>query len=403
MKGKVVNNADIGPVNLSKRFLHGPGPSDVHPGVLEALGTPMIGHLDPEFIQTMEEVKQLLRLVFQTENEFTLPISGTGSAGMEAAIFNIVEPGDSVLVCTNGYFGGRIREMANRCGGTVREITVPWGNVIDPADVEAALKETSAKVVCIVHAETSTGVLQPLEDISRIVHEHGALLLVDAVTSLGGLPISVDEHMIDVCYSGTQKCLSCPPGLAPITFSSEAIAAIEQRKQAVQSWYLDLTLLMGYWGQERAYHHTAPISMNLALHEALRLIVTEGLEACFARHQQNQQALIAGLEAMGLELLVDPEYRLPSLTTVRVPDGVDEAAVRAHLLNEHHIEIGGGLGELKGQVWRIGMMGYSSRRDAVERLLKALHDALSQQQHKSSPREAVSAMRQIYAAADNGA
>lgn len=390
---------DIGPLRISDRYLHGPGPSSVYPSVLEALGTPLLGHLDPEFLNVMEEVKVFLRYVFETENEFTLPISGTGSAGMEAALFNVIEPGDNVLICTNGYFGTRMAEMVRRCGGVLNEITVPWGTIIDPDDVAAALQETRAKVVGIVHAETSTGVLQPLDDISRIVHEQGALLLVDAVTSLGGVPVEVDKHQIDVCYSGTQKCLSCPPGLAPITFSPAAMDAVRQRKHVVQSWYLDLGLLMSYWGQERVYHHTAPISMNYALHEALYLIAQEGLEACYARHRQNQQALIAGLEAMGLAPLVAPEYRLPSLTTVRIPEGVDEAAVRSHLLHRHKIEIGSGLGELKGQVWRIGLMGYSSRREALERLLGAIEDALCQQAFPLKRGDALSAMSGVYAAA----
>ena len=369
----------ISPLAVGLRHLHGPGPSEVHPSVLAAMGTPMVGHLDPAFLQIMEEVKELLRFVFETDNEFTLPISGTGSAGMEAALFNIIEPEDSVLICVNGYFGIRIGEMVRRCGGIVHEVTVPWGHSIAPEDVETALRDKQAKVVCIVQAETSTGVLQPLDEISTIVHDHGALLLVDAVTSLGGVPVQVDKHQIDICYSGTQKCLSCPPGLAPVTFSPRAISAIERRKHPVQSWYLDVTLLMGYWGQERVYHHTAPITMNFALHEALRLIAEEGLEDCYARHQQNQQVLIAGLSELGLSPLVPPEYRLPSLTTVRVPAGIDEAKVRSDLLKHHHIEIGGGLGELKGEVWRIGLMGYSSRGEAVERLIDGLGDALKQQ------------------------
>ncbi len=389
---------DIRPLGISQRHLHGPGPSDVYTSVLEVMKQPLVGHLDPEFSRVMEEVGVLLQFVFETENKLTIPISGTGSAGMEAAIFNLIEPGDSVLVCTNGYFGSRMAEVVRRCGGVLQEIKSPWGRIVDVSQVEEAMKNNPAKVVCIVHAETSTGVLQPLAEISQVVHEHGSLLLVDAVTSLGGMSVGVDEQMIDVCYSGTQKCLSCPPGLAPITFSPRAREVVQGRKVPVQSWYLDTNLLMQYWGQARVYHHTAPISMIFALHESLRTIAQEGLAACFLRHRQNHVALVAGLEAMGLELLVAPQYRAPSLTTVVVPDGVDEARVRGNLLQEHHIEIGGGMGDLKGRVWRIGLMGHSSRRHSLKRLLNGLEKALIQENLPVTEGHALEAMDEIYQA-----
>ena len=385
-------------LKIGKRYLHGPGPSNVYPSVLKAISIPVVGHLDPEFLQVMEEVKVLLKNVFETSNDFTIPISGTGSAGMEAAFANIMEPDDHALVCTNGYFGSRMGEMIRRHGGSVREITAPWGEPIDPAAVEEELRTNQVKVVCIVHAETSTGVLQPLEEISRITHENGALLLVDAVTSLGGLPVIVDETEIDICYSGTQKCLSCPPGLAPITISPRALSVIKERQHPVRSWYLDLTLLMKYWGQERVYHHTAPISMNFALHEALRLIVEEGLDVCFNRHALNHSALVAGLEALGLSMLVEPLYQLPPLTTVLVPVGVDEASLRQYLLQNHQIEIGSGLGELKGRVWRIGLMGHSSSQESVRRLLRCIEGALLAQQYQFEDGEAEKAIDAIYAA-----
>ena len=387
---------DIRPLEISERHLHGPGPSDIYPSVLDVMKQPVIGHLDPEFLRVMEEVGVLLQYVFETENKLTIPISGTGSAGMEAAIFNLVEPGDSVLVCTNGYFGTRMAEMVRRCRGVLQEIKSPWGGIIDVSQIEEAIKHKPAKVVFIVHAETSTGALQPLGDISQVVHENGGLLLVDAVTSLGGMSVGVDEHRIDVCYSGTQKCLSCPPGLAPITFSPRALEVVQGRMNPVQSWYLDVNLLMGYWGQARVYHHTAPISMIYALHESLRTIAQEGLGACFNRHRRNHAALVAGLEAMDLALHVAPQYRAPSLTTVVIPDGVDEARVRGYLLQEHHIEIGGGLGDLKGRVWRMGLMGHSSRRNSVRRLLMSLEEALLQENLPITKGHALGAMDEIY-------
>jgi len=383
-------------LNPHVRILLGPGPSNVHPRVLKAMATPLVGHLDPDFLEVMNEVKGLLQFVFQTENNLTIPLSGTGSAGMEASLFNLIEEGDEVLVAINGYFGERMCQMIPRCGGRVRRIEAPWGSIFEPDQIEDALQERAAKIVAIVHAETSTGVLQPLEEISQIAHRYGALLLVDAVTSLGGVELKVDEWDIDACYSGTQKCLSCPPGLAPITFGPRAEEVLRSRRTPVRSWYLDLSLIQRYWGQERTYHHTAPISMNYALREALRLVYEEGLEARFARHKLNQRALVAGLEAMGLKLLVPQAYRLPSLTTVRIPEGVDEARVRSRLLREFNIEIAGGLGDLKGRIWRIGLMGHSSRREHVLLLLSALEYLLGDEGLSFPKGSALEAAAQVY-------
>ena len=364
-------------LNPSPRVLMGPGPSDVHPRVLRAMATPLLGHLDPEFLVLMNETRELLQYVFQTQNELTLPVPGTGSAGMEAAVCNLLEPGDTIVIGVNGYFGQRLSEMAARCGAQVVPVQIPWGHIVEPDDIAQALRGRQAKVVAVVHAETSTGVLQPLQPIADLAHAHGALFLVDTVTSLGGHPVKVDEWGIDVCYSGTQKCLSCPPGLAPITLNARAAEVLHQRRSKVQSWYLDLSLVERYWGQERFYHHTAPISMNYALREALRLIYEEGLEARWQRHRLNHQALLAGLQTMGLEPFVaDEAQRLWSLNAVRIPGGIEDAKVRAQLLQEFGIEIGGGLGELKGRIWRVGLMGYSSSRRNVLLFLGALEHVL---------------------------
>ncbi len=363
-------------LNPSPRLLLGPGPSMVHPRVLRALATPPIGHLDPEFITIMNEIQELLRFVFETANRLTLPISGTGSAGMEAALCNFIEPGDPVLICVNGYFGERMVDMAARYGAEVHRIDVPWGAIFTARQVEDALRAHPVKLVAIVHAETSTGALQPLEEIAEVTHRYGALLLVDAVTSLGGLPVEVDRIGIDICYSGSQKCLGCPPGLAPITVSPRAEEVLRTRKTRVANWYLDLTMVQKYWGNDRTYHHTAPINMNYALREGLRLIEEEGLQERFARHRRNAQMLWDGLAELGLTLHVPLDHRLPSLTTVRVPEGVDEAAVRRRLLDEYTIEIAGGLGALRGKIWRIGLMGHSSRPENVVALLGALERIL---------------------------
>lgn len=363
-------------LNLPPRLLLGPGPSSVHPRVLQALAYPPVGHLDPQFLALMNEVQELLRFVFQTENRLTIPVSGTGSAGMEAALCNFIEPGDSVLVGVNGYFGERMVDMAGRYGAEVRRLDRPWGEVFTPEEIEAALRAKPAKLVAIVHAETSTGALQPLDGLADVVHRQGGLLLVDCVTSLGGVPVQVDAQDIDIAYSGTQKCLGCPPGLAPITVGSRALEVLQGRKTKVANWYLDLTMVANYWGASRTYHHTAPINMNYALREALRMVHEEGLEARFARHRATAELLWAGLEEMDLALHVASAHRLPTLTTVRVPAGVDEAAVRKALLDNYNVEIGGGLGSLKGQVWRVGLMGYSSSRENVTLLLAALRTLL---------------------------
>ncbi len=363
-------------LDVPPRVLLGPGPSTADPRVLKAMATPLVGHLDPRFLELMDRTQDLLRYVFETDNPLTIPMSGTGTAAMETAVANIVEPGDPVLVCINGYFGGRIEEMARRYGGDVQTITRPWGEFFTPSEVKEALDSHPAKVVAIVHAETSTGVLQPLDEIARVVHDQGGLLLVDAVTSLGGLPVRVDETGIDICYSGSQKCLSCPPGMGPVTFGPRAVEALEKRSTPVTNWYLDLTLIRKYWGKDRAYHHTAPISTNYSFYEGLRIAAEEGLEDRWARHRRNGELLWEGLEEMGLTLHVPVEHRLPVLTTVRIPDGADDAKIRRQLLQDYNIEIGGGLGELKGKVWRIGLMGFSSRRENVVLLLSALERLL---------------------------
>jgi len=354
----------------------GPGPSNVDPRVLQAMALPTIGHLDPDFINIMESIKTMLRQVMLTENELTIPVSATGSAGMEAALCNLIEPGDRCIVCVNGVFGARMADVCERYGAEVVTVTAPWGQPIDPQDVGKALAGNQTKLAATVHAETSTGVLQPIEEISRLTHEAGALLVVDCVTSLGGHPVRVDEWGIDACYSGTQKCLSIPPGLAPISFSPAAVAAIENRKTKVANWYLDMTFIRNYWGQDRTYHHTAPVNALYGFHEGLRLILEEGLDARWARHKSNHEMLVAGLHNMGLALLPDPEYRLWSLNAVRTREGVDDTTVRKRLLDEYNIEIGGGLGDLKGKIWRIGLMGFSSTPKNVLLFLEALRSII---------------------------
>ncbi|WP_447977450.1 pyridoxal-phosphate-dependent aminotransferase family protein [Candidatus Nitrospira bockiana] len=345
----------------------------VHPRVLTAMGTPLIGHLDPEFLKIMDEIQQLLRSVFRTRNALTIPISGTGSAGMEAALVNVIEPGDRVIVGVNGVFGARMAAIVERCGGVAVRVDAPWGRIVEPARIEHALQAGPVKAVAMVHAETSTGVLQPLAEVGRLCRAHRALFIVDAVTSLGGTPVETDRWNIDVCYSGTQKCLSCPPGLAPVTVADRALAAMRGRKTPCQSWYLDFTLIAEYWvDAKRAYHHTAPISMLYALREALRLVDEEGLDARVARHRTNSDALMAGLSALGFQPFADAPHRLPTLHCVVPPAHIDEAAARRALLHEHGIEIGGGLGPLQGKVWRIGLMGESSTRANVWSLLSAL-------------------------------
>jgi len=360
----------------SQRVLMGPGPSNVHPRVLQAMGQSTIGHLDPQFLALMDETMELLRMVFRTRNPLTFPISATGSAGMEATFVNMLEPGDRVVVGVNGVFGERMCDVASRCGAEVRRVEAPWGRIVDPADIAAAIRESAPKLVAVVHAETSTGVLQPLEEIEQATHAAGALLLVDCVTSLGGVDLRIDDWKIDLAYSGTQKCLSCPPGLSPVTFGERALEVFDARKSKVQSWYLDISMIRRYWSGERVYHHTAPINAVYGLREALRLIAEEGLDTRIARHSRNAAALHAGLEAMGLPLFAQEGHRLPSLTTVRVPEGCDEAALRSALLNEFDLEIGGGLGPVKGQVWRLGLMGETSSPRNVLYFLSCLERLL---------------------------
>jgi alanine-glyoxylate transaminase/serine-glyoxylate transaminase/serine-pyruvate transaminase len=360
-------------LNPTPRFLMGPGPSDVNPRVLKALATPLIGHLDPQFIQIMDEVMEMTRQVFQTKNQFTSVMSATGSAGMETCFVNLLEPGDTAIVCAAGVFGNRMCDIVERCGARLIKVEAPWGKPIDPSQVREALNNCSPKLVAIVHAETSTGVLQPLQEISQMVHDAGALFVVDTVTSLAGTAVKVDEWGIDAVYSGTQKCISAPPGLSPVSFSPKSLDVMDARKNKVQSWYLDLSMIRKYWtGAKRAYHHTAPISMLYSIHEALRIVHEEGLEKRFERHQQNHEKLRDGLGSMGFEFLVAPEFRLPMLNAVIIPDGFDDAIIRNRLLNEYNIEIGAGLGDFAGKVWRIGLMGESSTINHVNMLLSAL-------------------------------
>jgi alanine-glyoxylate transaminase/serine-glyoxylate transaminase/serine-pyruvate transaminase len=365
-----------------KRVLMGPGPSDVDPRVLEAMSRPTIGHLDPAFLDVLNEIRELLQYTFQTGNEMTFAVSGTGSAGMETCVVNLIEPGDSMLVCINGVFGERMADVAQRCDADTSIIEIDWGKAFAPGQIADALKKKPAKVVGIVHAETSTGVCQPLEDISRIVHENGALFLVDTVTSLGGMNVDVDGWKIDACYSGTQKCLSCPPGLSPVTFNDTAVNVIENRKVKVRSWYLDVSMIRKYWGSERLYHHTAPVNMNYALLEALKIVKEEGLQQRWARHLANHKILKAGLSAVGIKYIPEPGYELPMLNAVSIPAGTDDVTLRKQLLNEFNIEIGGGLGVFKARAWRIGLMGTASTPGNVLLFLSALEKCLADQDIK---------------------
>lgn len=358
--------------NPPVRTLLGPGPSPVHPRVLEALSLPVVGHLDPKFLEIMDQSMAMLREVFQTRNRLALPMSGTGSAGMETCFVNLLEPGDAVLIGVNGVFGARMVDVAQRCGAEVETVEAEWGAALDAQQFRDALAKKQYKLAAVVHAETSTGVLQPLDDIAKVVRDSGALLLVDAVTSLGGAPVRVDELGIDACYSGTQKCLGCPPGLSPVTFSDRAVDVIRARKSKVRSWYLDLSMIEKYWGSERVYHHTAPISMNYALHEALRIVLEEGLEAAWRRHRATHDTFIREMRKLEIEPAVAESIRAPMINAIKIPEGVDDARVRARLYDEHNIEIGAGLGPLKGKIWRVGLMGHGSRPENVEILSKAL-------------------------------
>jgi alanine-glyoxylate transaminase/serine-glyoxylate transaminase/serine-pyruvate transaminase len=359
-------------INIPQRILLGPGPSDVPARVLEALARPTIGHLDPVFLQLMDDVRAKLKSVFRTQNEMTLALSGTGSAGMETVFVNLVEPGDKVLVCVNGVFGGRMVDVATRCGAQVEKIEAPWGQTFEQDTVIQAIERTKPRIVAIVNAETSTGAHQPIDRIGEAAHRHGALFLVDCVTSLGGAPLEIDGWGVDAAYSGTQKCLSCPPGLSPVTLSSRAVERLENRKAKVQSWYLDLSMVRQYWGQERAYHHTAPINMLYGLHEALTIVLEEGLENRWRRHREMHELLRAGLKEIGIDYVSQEGRHLPMLNAVKIPDGMDDATTRRRLLEEYGIEIGGGLGAFKGKAWRIGLMGYGSNRRNVTLLLAAL-------------------------------
>ncbi|MCS7120591.1 MAG: alanine--glyoxylate aminotransferase family protein [Candidatus Bathyarchaeota archaeon] len=369
-----------GELRPPSRLLLGAGPSNVDPCVLKALSLPIVDHLDPFFMRVMDETVELLRYCFRTRNYITFPISGTGSAGMESAICNTVQRGDDVVVCVNGFFGERMAEMVRRCGGNPILVEADWGEAVSKEAVESALSESDAKVVTIVHAETSTGVLQPIKEISKVAHEYGALLLVDAVTSLGGCELDVDGFGIDICYAASQKCLGCPPGLAPITANELVMERIRGRESKVQSWYLDLSTIEEYWVKNnRAYHHTAPILLVYALREALRLLYEEGLEVRWERHRRSWSLLVEGLEDLGLEFHADERYRCPVITSVKVPKGVSDENVRRTLREEFNITISGGLGKLKGKIWRIGLMGVNANEETVQILLRALREALKKE------------------------
>jgi alanine-glyoxylate transaminase/serine-glyoxylate transaminase/serine-pyruvate transaminase len=385
-----------GPLNPPSRVLLGPGPSDAHPRVLRAMATPLLGHLDPAFVEIMNGVQEMLRAAFQTKNPVTFPVSATGMAGMETCFVNLLEPGDRAVICVKGFFGQRMVEMAERAGAQVTVLERPWGEVFDFQQIRETLQKVRPKLLSIVQAETSTGAWQPLEGLGQLCHEFDALLLVDAVTALGCIPLNVDGWQIDAIYSCSQKGLSCPPGLSPVSFSPRAVEVFSNRKKKVQSWYFDVNLVEHYWDRERFYHHTGPISMIYALYEGLRLVLEEGLEARRARHRRNHEALKAGLKALGLSNLANEKHQLPQLNVVRTPTGCDDLTVRKRLLTEFGIEIGGGLGEFKGKAWRIGLMGHNSRPDVVLLFLGALEQCLTMQKVKVQPGAAVAAANRVY-------
>ena len=387
-----------GPLNPPSRLLLGPGPSDAHPRVLRAMATPLVGHLDPAFLDIMNDVQTMLRAAYQTNNPVTFPVSATGMAGMETCLVNLIEPGDRVIVCAAGFFGQRMVEIAGRAGAQVTVLERPWGEAFDLQLIRETLQRIRPKLLAIVHAETSTGAGQPLEGLGALCHEFDASLLVDAVTALGCIPLAVDGWQIDAIYSCSQKGLSCPPGLSPVSFSPRAVEAFSKRKTKVVSWYFDVNLVQHYWGSERFYHHTGPITMIYALHEGLRLVLEEGLEARWARHRRNHDALKAGLKALGLSYVANQNHQLPQLNVVRIPAGCDDLAVRKRLLGEFGIEIGGGLGEFKGKAWRIGLMGHNSRPDVVLVFLAALEQCLAGQGVKVQPGSAVAAANRVYLA-----
>lgn len=384
------------PLNPPRRLLLGPGPCDAHPSVLRAMATPLLGHLDPQFLEIMNGVQEMLHGVYQTKNPVTFPVSATGMAGMETCFVNLIEPGDRVVVCAAGFFGQRMVEMANRAGAQVTLLERPWGEVFDLQPIREVLQKVRPKLLAIVQAETSTGAWQPLEGLGALCHEFDALLLVDAVTSLGCVPVAVDDWQIDAIYSCSQKGLGCPPGLSPVSFSPRAVEVFSKRKTKVQSWYFDVNLVEHYWDSDRFYHHTGPISMVYALYEGLRLVLEEGLPARWTRHRRNHEALKAGLKALGLTYTANEKHQLPQLNAVRIPAGVDDLAVRKRLLSEFGIEIGGGLGEFKGKVWRVGLMGYNSRPDVVLLFLAALEQCLTSQGIKVQPGAGVAAANKVH-------
>jgi len=373
-------------ISFPKRLLMGPGPSEVDSRVYRAMLQPVCGHMDPFFLEILTELQEMLRSTFRTRNTITFPIPGTGSAGMEASLINFIEPGDEAAVVVGGVFAARMCEMVERCGGKLHRIDVPWGTAPDPEQVRKALRGKKIKVLAVVHSETSTGVCQSLEAMRRVADEVGALLVADTVSSLGGLPLEVDRWKVDVCYSGSQKCLACPPGLAPITISERAAEVLRHRRTPVQSWYLDMGMVEKYWSEERRYHHTPPVSMLFGLHEALRLLQEEGMEASWARHRSAHVALVAGMEALGLKMFVDdPAVRAATVNTICIPDGVDDARVRGQLLERFNIEIAGGLADLKGRIWRVGLMGLTATPAAVLQLLAAFESALAGCGYKFQP------------------
>jgi alanine-glyoxylate transaminase/serine-glyoxylate transaminase/serine-pyruvate transaminase len=387
-----------GQLNVPPRLLLGPGPSDAHPRVLSVMSTPLLGHLDPQFLDVMTETQDMLRRVYQTQNKLTFPVSATGMAGMEACLVNLVEPGDKVVLCVKGYFGTRMVDVASRTGAELTVLNRPWGEVFDPNQIRDTLKQVRPKVLGIVHAETSTGAWQDVSQLGKMCREFDTLLVTDCVTSLGCVPLKLDEWEVDAAFSCSQKGLSCPPGMSPVSFSDRAVDALKRRKTKVQSWYLDLTAVQSYWGGDRAYHHTAPITMIYAIREGLRLVLEEGLDARFARHRKNHEALKAGLTALGLSYIAPEGSRLPQLNAVRIPDGLDDVACRKRVLTEYGIEIGGGLGDFKGKAWRIGLMGYNSRPACVVQALFALEQTLRWAGVKVEPGAGVAAAEKVYAA-----
>lgn len=389
----------IGPLNPPQRILMAPGPTNLPPQVVQAMMAPLTGHKDPYYLDVMDDVAALLRYVFQTHNPTTLVVQGTGGAGMEASLVNMVEPGDTVVVGVAGLFGQRIVEIAGRCGAKVVTVEAEWGRPVDPDDLRRAALQNRPKVIALVHGETSTGVEQPVEPVANVARETGSYLVLDTVATLGGIPVPTDAWGVDFCYSGSQKCLSAPPGLAPITVSERAMQHIRSRTSKVRSWYFDLSILEKYWTRERVYHHTAPVITMYALREALRLVYQEGLEDRFRRHRLHFSALLAGIEAMGLQPLAEEGFRLTTVCAIRVPNGIDEAKVRHDLLTQYNIEISGGLGPLAGKIWRVGVMGHSAQRGNIMLVLSALEESLRQQGYPVQPGAATAAASNVYAEA----